>query len=184
MGTLEHTQDNVADLHWLATVLTGRRETADDVIFQALSSVEEAFPLGMNALSRRIFIAQALAPVRKDLAASARRTVWRRTEKASMPPRSWTLDGETTRSELERALLPIDVFPRAAVLLLLFERVPLSETAILLDAKPDLVRTALAVGALELTVNLARLQGWQPVAIGSRTNQSYRPNRPALNGAL
>lgn len=166
MAKLGPRHGNLADLHWLATVLTGCHETASDVTFQALSAMEEeslSMSLGMDMWPMRTFIAQALAPVREDLAASARRTVWRRAEKAKMPPRSWTLDVETTRSDLERALLPIDVFPRAAVLLLLFERVPLNDAAILLDAEPDLVRTALAVGALELTVNLARLQGWRSV---------------------
>lgn len=59
----------------------------------------------------------AHAAVRDDLAESARRTaLWR--------------DGETTRPDLERALLPIDVFPRAAALmLLLFERVPANDAA-------------------------------------------------------
>ena len=69
------------------------------------------------------------------------------------------LDPGTTKSDLERALLSIDVFPRAAVLLLIFERVPLRDVAILLDAEPDLVRKAQASGVRELTINLARMQG-------------------------
>ena len=173
METLEQAKCNVADLHWLATLLTGSRETASDVTIQALYPVDEAnafFSTWMDAWSRRIFIAKALAAVREDLAEFARRTALRRPEKSELPPRSWTLDDETTRSDLERALLLIDVFPRAAVLLLLFERVPLNDVAILLDCEPDLVRKALAVGARELTVNLAKLQGAKPVVSGSSTN--------------
>ncbi len=68
---------------------------------------------------------------------------------------------------LERALLSIDAFPRASVLLLVFERVPLRDAAILLDAEPDLVRKAQAAGVRELTMNLARTQGWKSAAANS-----------------
>ena len=59
--------------------------------------------------------------------------------------------GKRTKSDLERALLSIDLFPRAAVLLLLFEGVPLQDAAVLLDAEPDLVRKGQAAGVVELT---------------------------------
>jgi len=59
------------------------------------------------------------------------------------------------------------VFPRASVLLLIFERVPLSDAAILLDAKPDLVCKAQAASVRELTINLARMQGWKFAATNS-----------------
>jgi DNA-directed RNA polymerase specialized sigma24 family protein len=173
METIEQAKCKVADLYWLSTLLTGCRETASDVTVQSLSLVDGAgtfFSSWMEAWSRRIFIAKALAAVREDLAESARRTALRAAENSELPPSSWTLDDETTRSDLERALLPIDVFPRAAVLLLLFERVSLNDAATLLDSAPDLVRTALGIGARELTVNLAKLQGWKSGATGSSTN--------------
>ena len=173
METVEQAKRNATELHWLATLITGSRQAACDVTLQALSPADEAsvfFSSWMDAWSRRIFIAKALAAVRKDLAQSARRTALKRVKKSEIPPRSWTLDGETTRSDLERALLQIDVFPRAAVLLLVFERLPLNDAVILLDSEPNLVRKALAVGARELTVNLARLQGWKSVVSRSSTN--------------
>jgi len=75
---------------------------------------------------------------------------------------NWTvLDAGTTKSDLEGALLPIDLFPRAAVLLLVFERVPLKDAAILLDSKVDLVKNAMAAGVHDLTINLAKMQGWK-----------------------
>ena len=103
----------------------------------------------------------------EHLAASARRMALRRFEESALPPRSWVLDPGTTKSDLERALLSIDAFPRASVLLLVFERVPLRDAAILLDAEPDLVRKAQAAGVRELTINLARMRGWKPAAANS-----------------
>jgi hypothetical protein len=172
METLEQVKRNVADLHWLATLLTGSRETAAPVTFQ-LEPADNANPFfstWMHVWSRRNVIARALAAVREDLARSARWTAAQHAEKREFPPQSWTLEQETTKSDLERALLPIDVFPRAAVLLLLFERVPLKDTAILLDSGPELVRKALAAGARDLTINLARMQGWKSAATTSNTN--------------
>lgn len=161
METLEQTKRDVADLHWLATLLTGCRETASNVTVQALTPADGAEPFSnwMRAWSRRNVIARALAAVREDLARSARRTAAQHLEKGALPHESWALAQETTKRDLEQALLPIDVFPRAAVLLLLFERVPLKDVAILLDSEPELVRKALAAGARELTINLARMQG-------------------------
>ena len=173
METIEQAKCKVVDLCWLATLLTGCREIACDVTVQSLPLVEKAgtfFSFWIEAWSRRIFIAKALAAVREELAESARRTALRAVENSELPPRSWTLDDETTKSDLERALLSIDVFPRAAVLLLLLERVPLNDAATLLDAAPDLVRKGLAIGARELTVNLAKLQGWESGATGSSPN--------------
>jgi DNA-directed RNA polymerase specialized sigma24 family protein len=172
METLEQAKRNVADLHWLATLLTGSRETAADVTFQALEPAEDAKPFfstWMQAWLRRNVITKALSAVREDLARSARRTAAQRGEKGEFPPQSWTLEQITTKSDLERALLPIEAFPRAAVLLLLFERVPLKDAAILLDSEPDLVRQALAAGARDLTINLARMQGWESAATTSNT---------------
>ena len=167
METLEQTKQNVADLHWLAALVTGCREKATEVTFQAIppdTGANAFFSSWMHAWSRRIVIAKALAAVSQDLARSSRQIAVSRVEKSERSPDSWTLDRHTTKSDLERALLPIDVFPRAAVLLLIFERVPLNDAAVLLDSDPDLVRKALAAGVRELTINLARMQGWTPTA--------------------
>jgi hypothetical protein len=90
----------------------------------------------------------------------------------AVPPLPWMLDGQTTKSNLEGALLSIDLFPRAAVLLLLFEGVPLQDAAVLLDEEPSLVRKGQAAGVVKLTSSLARIQGWQPKKDGSNQSQS------------
>jgi DNA-directed RNA polymerase specialized sigma24 family protein len=163
METLEQAKQSAGDLHWLATLLTGRREIATDVTMQALTPADDPnafFSTWIQQWSRRIVIASALAAVREDLARSAHRTALIRGESSVLPPASWMLRESTTKADLERALLAVDVFPRAALLLLIFERVPLQEAAILLDSEPALVRVALAGGLRDLTINLARMQGW------------------------
>ena len=175
MKTWEQAKQNAVNLHWLATLLTGCGEIAASLTVEAIASPDNpdsVFSAWMHEWSRRLVIARALTTVREDLAASARRMALRRTEKSALPPPSpgcsiWVLDPGTTKSDLERALLSIDVFPRAAVLLLVFERVPLRDAAILLDAEPDLVRKAQAAGVRELTINLARMQGWKSPAANS-----------------
>jgi hypothetical protein len=60
-----------------------------------------------------------------------------------------------SKARIEEALLAIDVFPRAALLLLIFERVRIGDAATLLDADAALVRKAQAMALRELTANLA-----------------------------
>jgi len=52
-------------------------------------------------------------------------------------------------------MLPIDLFPRAAFLLLVFEGIRMADAAILLAADPALIRKAQTIGLQELTANLA-----------------------------
>ena len=172
MKKLEQTKQGAVDLHWLATLLTGRREIAGGVTMQAVDhpayDSNPYFSTWMVAWSRRLVIARALIAVREDLAASARRTALRR-EGPALPPRPWGLDRRTPKSDVERALLSMDLFPRAAVLLLVFERVPLKDAAILLDADPELVRKAQAAGVRELMTKLDRMQSWKSFATASKT---------------
>ena len=160
MGQLEHAKQSAADLYWLVALLTGCQEIAVEMTVQAIGSEgEDRFSTWMNGWSRRIIISKALTAIREDLARSARRTEFRRRERPELPPSPWVLHPETTKAELERALVSIDVFPRAAVLLLIFERMPMNDAANLLNAKPDLLRIAIGAGLRDLTINLARMQG-------------------------
>jgi hypothetical protein len=164
MKTLRQVTHSAADLHWLAFLLTGRREIAFDVTAQITDLTDRRngfFSTWIMSWSRRLVIARALAAVREELARSARRTALKQTEHSEFPPPSWALDAGTTKSDLERSLLPIDLFPRAAALLMVFERVPLKDAAILLDSEADLVKKAAAAGVRDLTINLATAQGWR-----------------------
>jgi DNA-directed RNA polymerase specialized sigma24 family protein len=177
METLKKANQIAADFHWLATLLTGRREIAVDAVMEAIAVARDPndfFTTWMQSWSRRLLIAKSLTTVRADLAASARRMALRRSETSALPPRNWVLDRGTTKSDLKWALLSIDVFPRAAVLLLVFERVPLEDAAILLDAEPELVRKAHAAGLRKLTISLARMQSRQSAAARPDTVTSGR----------
>ena len=170
LKAFEQTKLDAANLHWLATLLTGCPKTAVDVTVQVIDSSGDEkvfFSNWMLAWARRLVIAKALSSVRTELAASACRTALKGEEHSALPPRSWVLDEGTTKSDLEHALFSMDLFPRAAVLLLLFEGVPLEDAAVLLDAEPELVRKGQADGVVQLTMNLARMKGWRPKEINS-----------------
>jgi len=172
MEKLELAKRTAADVHWLATLLTGRPDIASDVTVKAFAPSDDnnaPFSSWMHRWSRRIVIANALAAIHSELDRSARRTAKKRAETSELPPPSWVLDAATTKKDLEGALLPIDVFPRAAVVLLVFERVPMEDAAVLLNSEPDLVRKGLEAGLVELTINLARMQGWTSGAAQSHS---------------
>jgi DNA-directed RNA polymerase specialized sigma24 family protein len=148
-----------ADLHWLAYLLTGRRDTSVDIAAGTVAEQQTDgpyFTAWMSAWSRRIVMAKALGGIREELAASAERIAsvdWR---KKAAPGRDFVLDPGTTKADIEQALLAIDLFPRASVVLRILEGVPVADAGVLLDAKPDLIRKAQAIGLMELTENLAR----------------------------
>jgi DNA-directed RNA polymerase specialized sigma24 family protein len=167
MQTLEQANKRVANLYRLAFLLTGNPGLSVDVTLEAVSSQDDANPFfsaWMLAWSRRMFIAKALAGIRNELARSAHRTASKRVEKTALPPRHWTLNRETTKVQLESGLLTIDVFPRCALLLSVFEGMSLEDVGILLNSERDLIRKARMIGLRELTRNLAGIQGWTSTA--------------------
>jgi len=150
-----------ADLYWLIRLLTGHREPGGDLAVESSAPESDAdayFLTWMRAWSRRVAMARALAVIRHELKASARRTKSMRfTEARALVP-EWTLHPDTAKVDLERALLSIDVFPRAALLLSVFEEMAIPDTAVLLDANAELVRKAQAVGLQQLASNIAGMQ--------------------------
>jgi hypothetical protein len=74
------------------------------------------------------------------------------------------LDRLTIQAELESVLLSIDVFPRAALLLSVFEGVPIEDLTVLLDADRDLVKKARGIGLEELNGGLSRSRVRPPAA--------------------
>src|SRR5579872_914658 len=125
MNRYDAKQDG-AGLYWLAFLLTGRHDVSIEVAADAAVVRGEGNPFfenWMKAWARRVAVAKALAEIRPELADSARRTRLARTRRWSAP-RNWSLPPDASKPELEEALLAIDVFPRAALLLSIFERVP------------------------------------------------------------
>jgi DNA-directed RNA polymerase specialized sigma24 family protein len=153
----------LTDIYRLAYFLTGKCDAGLDATLEAVGSGGDFFSGWMTAWSRRVVISKALAGMRDELAASARRTSLTRS-KMELPARDWALSSATTAEEFTRAMLAIDLFPRCALLLSVFERMSAEDAATLLDATPELVRKAQIIGLQELTVNLARGQGWTSTA--------------------
>lgn len=153
-----------SELLWLAYLLTGDRANSVQAVASAMDVDDAGNPFFRNWMiswSRKLVIAKALSAVEKDMAESAERTQNRNCPRpAEMPGRDWRLNPAAGKAELERALLAIDLFPRCAVLLTVFEKVSEEDAATLLNTDRQLLRTAKAIGLAELTWNLAQPQ-WQ-----------------------
>jgi hypothetical protein len=150
----EHTE-----LLWLAFLLTGDREMSVDAVAGATDMNDAGNPFFRNWMiswSRKLVIAKALSVVEFDMAESVRRTRERRYDRpAPAATENWSLDAAAGKEQLEHALLAIDLFPRCALLLTVFEKVSIQDTASLLNADREAVRSAKAIGLAELTCNLA-----------------------------
>ena len=109
----------------------------------------------MRGWQRRLVIGRALTTIHNELDDSARRTQLARGKGSAAPLRNWSISPDTTKADLQQALLAIDLFPRAALLLLIFEDIRMADAAALLNADPALIRKAQAIGLRELTSNLA-----------------------------
>jgi hypothetical protein len=159
---IETTRKDAADLYWLAFVLTESQDLSIDIAADIAASEDQRSPLfadWMRGWQRRLVIGRALTAIHDELAASARRAQLTRDSSSAkgpaVPQRGWSLTPDTTKADLQEALLSIDLFPRAALLLLVFEAIRMADAATLLDADPALIRKAQAIGLRELTANLA-----------------------------
>jgi len=154
---MEEIKQDAADLYWLAFLLTGSSDLSVDIAADSAAEedAETSFFSGwMQGWRRRLVIAKALNIIHDPLADSARRTA-QAYHKGATTPRNWSLNPGMTKADVEKALLAIDAFPRAALLLLLFEGVAMPDAATLLDADPALVKKAQEIGLRELIANLA-----------------------------
>lgn len=162
--TAEQAKDRAAALYRLAFLMTGDRVRSLDATLEAVDSGDGTgsfFSGWLLAWSRRLIIAKVLAGVRDELAASARRTASLRNKQSArlLPARDFDLDANRAAGQLERALLAIDLFPRCALLLTVFEEISVDDAAILLDADRDLVRKARILGLRELARILTGARG-------------------------
>jgi DNA-directed RNA polymerase specialized sigma24 family protein len=149
---------DAADLYSLAFLLTGRQDISIDIAADAAVSEDNPnsfFADWMRDWRRRLVIGKALTAIRDELADSARRTKLARVGFAAAWQRNWSTRPVVTEADLECALLAIDIFPRAALLLLIFEGMRIADAATLLDADPALVKKAQVIGLHELTASLA-----------------------------
>jgi hypothetical protein len=157
-----------SEMLWLAFLLTGDREMSVEAVVDAMDLSDAGNPFFRNWMiswSRKLVIAKALSAVEPQMAASVRHTRERRcARRAETPDRSWSLDRDTDKIHLEHALLAIDLFPRCALLLTVFEKVSIDDAAELLNADRESIMTAKAIGLAELTWNLASPE-WQETSV-------------------
>ena len=168
-------RNHVADLYWLAFLLTGSQDLSIEIAADTAVAPDSAsafFADWMRGWQRLLVIGRALTAIHNELADSARRTQLARVDcsarGSAVPPRNWSLSPDTTKADLQQALLAIDPFPRAALLLLVFEGIRMADAASLLDSDPTLIRKAQAIGLRELTANLA----------DERSPKDQRGNKP------
>jgi DNA-directed RNA polymerase specialized sigma24 family protein len=160
----EQAKNRATALYRLALLMTGDRARSRDVTLEAINSGDGTgsfFSSWMLAWSQRLVIARTLAGIRDELAVSARRTASLRNEKFAFASRKrlFDPDADAAGSRVESALRAIDVFPRCALLLTVFEGMSVEDAAILLDVDRDLVLKARVIGLQELTRTLARMRG-------------------------
>ena len=170
MKEFEQMRNRAIDHYRLALVLTGEREVRLDATLEALgtaSNPNSSFVEWMSAWARRLVIAKVLSAIRVELAESARRTVSLRLRNQKLPLGSARLGEGPTAVQLERALLGIDVFPRCALVLTVFEGISVEDAAVLLDATVELLRKARTFALTQLLASLRQLQ--------ARTSDDCRP---------
>jgi len=155
------------DLRWVIFLLTGGGSSNESIVSDGLGSQGSSntfFINWMKEWSRKVAIAKALDGIRQEIADSADRTKLDRAE-FSIARRGQRLDPAINRSEIEKAILPIDVFPRCVLVLTVLEGLPFEDTALLLGAGEELTKKGYAVGLQEFTNQLVRMQAgpsWRP----------------------
>jgi DNA-directed RNA polymerase specialized sigma24 family protein len=162
-------KEHSSELYWLAFLLTGDREQSIQACTRAFDLEDGATPVFqefMVSWARKLVITASLATIRRELRKSMLR-IARSQERDSakldnLPSHTWISNQPTTKSELERAVFAIDVFPKCVLLLTVFERLSIEQVALLLNANEALVRTTQSQGLIELTRNLALGRGWTP----------------------
>ena len=145
-------EDHAAELHWLAYLFTGSHDRGVRAFTKALNSEDYANPAMadfMVSWSRKLVIGASLETIRPQLLESAWRTMHAEDPDPATLLALRPVD-QMTAPELERALLAIDLFPRCALLLTMFEKLSLDDAALLLNADKALVRKAQGQGLLEL----------------------------------
>ena len=151
-------RDHMTELYWLAFLLTGDRERSVQAYTGALNSDAPAPGLQkfMLTWARRLVIVAALSTIRRQLRESELRTRPATKSELDGLARAASIDrAGFTKQELEDALLSMDVFVRCAVLLTVFENIPVEEAAGLLGADENAVKSAMARGVTEMSWRLA-----------------------------
>jgi hypothetical protein len=151
--------NQLIDLYWLGYLLTGDRERSVQAVMETVEMPGVAgqfFEGWMVTWSRKIFIAKVLGHVAPETSVSQLRTRLRRLQCEAWRGFNRWIGPEAGKPELERALLEIESLPRCALLLSVFEKLPLEDVGILLNVDAQSVKTATAIGQIELARNITK----------------------------
>jgi hypothetical protein len=150
-----------SELLSLAYLLTGDA----DVSLAAVAEMRGGggfFDDWMEGWARRVAVSKALSGVHSQLAASiarARQAARREAADCGCRLEAKGVDRGVTEAQLRDALFALDLFPRCALVLAVYERMPFADVAVLLGVEEKFLATVLGASARELSRNLATGQG-------------------------
>jgi hypothetical protein len=150
-----------SELLSLAYLLTGDAEVSVAAVAE-MRGGGGFFDDWMEAWARRVAVSKALSGVHSQLAASIARTrqaARREPADGAIPSASGGADRGVTEGQLRDALFALDLFPRCALVLTVYERMPFADVAVLLGVEERFLARVLAVSARELARKLALEQG-------------------------
>ncbi len=156
-------KDKMSELYSLAYLLTGDQERSLQAYTGALNTEVHAPALQRFMLSwaRKLIIMAAIGTIRRQLSESMQRTraasgLASRDELNGLARLASADLTSLKRSDVEEVLLGMDVFQRCAMILTIFEGLPVKEVADLLGADAGTVKAAVARGSVELTWRIPR----------------------------
>jgi membrane protein DedA with SNARE-associated domain len=151
-------------LEWLTSQITGGVVSEPESALESLVPKEgdnATFARWIRAWSRKLAIARALGTVAGELKSSARRMeLVDSSQLRKLVGCNWRCVSSINRVELERGIAAIDLFPRSALILTIFEKLSLVDAAILLGVPKETVANAQAIALRQLSRSLAGGQGW------------------------
>jgi hypothetical protein len=166
MHTITDAYRSAADLYWIAFLLTARPELSLSVTIDAINSENGlecmCSPQTLGRL-RKMVIIGALDAMHCEIDESAAQMAVQESHEHFIPISAWSLDLNIGKAQVEEALVPIETFPRCALLLTVFEGVQLEDAAALLHSDRELISRSRMRGLLDLTRNLASTTSTTPV---------------------
>ncbi len=154
MYTVEDAYGLASNLYWIAFLLTARTELSFNVVMEVLDSENglELIPSPQTLLHlRRRVVTKALEAIREQVSDSAQQTALRLSDRDDCVISSSPICSDLSHAQLEKVLFTIDVFPRCALLLTVFEGLHLDDVAELLHTDRELIRRGREAGLWELT---------------------------------
>jgi hypothetical protein len=153
MRGTEQDYKHLADLYWLAFLLTGDQEVSVAMVIEEFESLEDSCALrcpSIRAKMRKSIIEKALTAVGVEagetVSASSSRSLT-----PVAPTRAGRHGVRISWEQLKAALLHLDLFSRRILLLTVFQGYTLQEAAGLLTRDVTLVADVRSIALLELT---------------------------------